>query len=334
MRLTLKITSLLLFSCYSTLSFGEYKAYHIQPVMCGVQHYYEGVAGDGRGTLVKKSLPNNSNIPPWFVWKSDIYGIQSWYGTGIIVSHIKVNNSHVTPVLKYNAPPFVTKENIGDTIVGFLQGWVQGFHGSQTSAKSLTFDEKTNPTLGFYLPAGNYMPGVHDGTVAYNVFSGVVGSNEYHGFSDYSNAFTWAIRHHGTLCIDPLKIVIRNSCTLKVNDINHGSVNAVDIEQGLAVKQSSMSLSCLLNDSVKLTLAGGVVHDNNMIVDMGNNVVSFLQISKQGGDVVKNGTEIQQVTYKNNYLYNIKSTLSPKDGSTPLMGGHIEGGAIIQIEFN
>lgn len=334
MRLTLKITSLLLFSCYSTLSFGEYKVYGKKPVICGVQHHYEGVAGEGQGTLVTNALPNNSNIPPWFEWKSGTYGAQSWYGTGIIVSYINVNNAKVTSVLKYNSPPFVTKENIGDTIVGFLQEWGRGFHGADKSARTITFNEKTNPTLGFYLPAGNYMPGVYHGTVAYRVFSGVVGSDVNKGFSDYSNAFTWAIGHHGTSCIDPLKIVIRNSCALKVNDINHGSVNAVDIEKGLALKQSSMSLSCLLNDSVKLTLAGGVVNNNNMIVDMGNNVVSLLHISKHGGGVVKNGAVIQQVTSKNNYLYNINSTLFPRSASKPLIGGRIEGKAIIQIEFN
>lgn len=334
MRLTLKITSLLLFSCYSTLSFGVYNVYEKQSVNCGVQHYYEGVAGEGRGTLVKKNFPSNANIAPWILWKSDIYGVQSWYGTGIIVLLINVNPAQVTPVLNYNSAPFVTKENIGNTIVGFLQQWVKGTHGDSTSARTITFDEKTNPTLGFYLPAGNYMPGVHYGTVTYKVFSGVVGSDLNKGFNDYSNAFRWAIRNHGTLCIDPLKIVIRNSCTLKVNDINHGSVNAVDIEKRLAVKQSDMSLSCLLNDSVKLTLAGGVVNNNNMIVDMGNNVVSLLHISKDGGNVVKNGTEIQQVISKTNYLYKINSTLSQKDMSKPLMGGHINGEAIIQIDFN
>ena len=334
MRLTSKITSLLLFSCYSTLSFGEYSVHEKQPVHCGVQHDYEGVAGEGLGTLAQNPFPSNTNIAPWMVWKSDIYGIQSWYGTGIIVSSINVDNALVTPVLNYNSGTFVTKKGINDTIVGFLQEWVQGTHGDSTSARSLLFGQQTNPTLGFFLPAGNYMPGVYYGTVTYRVFSGVVGSNVNKGFGDYSNAFTWAIKNHGTLCIDPLKIVIRNSCTLKVNDIDHGSVNAVEIEKGVAVKQSDISLSCLLNDSVKLTLAGGVVKDNDMIVDMGKNVVSLLRISKNEGDVVKNSTEIQQVTSKTNYLYKINSTLYPKSASEPLMGGHIEGNATIQLEFH
>lgn len=333
MRLTLKITSLLLFSCYSTLSFGEYAVYEQQPVHCGVQHDYEGVAGEGLGTLVERSFPSNANIRPWLIWKGPAYGRQSWYGTGIIVLQINVTDAPVTPVLRYNSPIFVTKEKIGETIVGLLQEYTDSGLGGK-SASTITFNEKTNPTLGFYLPAGNYMPGVHNGTVTYRVFAGAVGSSINKGFMDYSNAFTWAIKHHGRLCIDPLKIVIRNSCTLKVNDINHGSVNAVDIEKGLAVKQSDMSLSCLLNDSVKLTLAGGSFHDNNMIVDMGKNVVSLLSISKHGDDVVKNGTEIQQVTSKTNYQYKINSTLSPKKPLNPLMGGHIDGEAIIKIEFN
>ena len=326
MRLTLKITSLfLLFSCYTTLSFGgAYSVFEKRSVNCGVKHRYQGVAGE----LVVNNFPSNSNIQPWSTWKSSAFGTQSFYGTGIIVTNVDVENANVTPVV-HSANHF-KGEGIGNIVVGFLQQW------SNTSGKdaaSIVFDEKNNPTLGFRLLAGNYMPGVHSGHVAYKVFSGVVGSNQNNGYSDYSNAFNWAVSTRGELCIDPLEIVISNSCTLNVNDINHGSVNAVEIEKKSAVKQSTVSLSCLLNDSVKLTLAGGEVRDQNVIVDMGRNVVSLLSISKHGDDVVKNGTKMQ-VASKTNYLYNIKSTLTPKDESKPLMGGGIRGDAIIRVEFN
>lgn len=325
MRLTLKITSLfLLFSCYTTLSFGSiYSVLEKKPVHCGVKHRYQGVAGE----LVVNNFPSNSNIQPWSTWKSSTFGLQSFYGTGIIVMNVNVRNANVTPVV-YSPSPF-KGEGIGNIVVGFLQQWDEG----DKSAATITFNEKNNPTLGFHLLAGNYMPGVYSGDVAYRVFSGVVGSSQNNGYFDYSNAFRWAVSTHGVLCVDPLEIVISNSCTLNVDDINHGSVNAVEIEKKSAVKQSNVSLSCLLNDSVKLTLAGGEVRDKNVIVDMGRNVVSLLSISKHGDDVVKNGTKMQVVS-KTNYLYNINSTLTPKDKSKPLMGGSIRGDAIIQVEFN
>ncbi|WP_370550751.1 hypothetical protein NMD63_03810 [Edwardsiella tarda] len=331
MRLTLKIISLLLFYYYPTLSFGAYTVYENRPVNCGVTHYYQGVAAGGLGTLVRKPFPTNANITPWSTWKTDYYGAQSWYGTGIIVSNIKVSGAPVVPALDYNSSSYPTGTAIGDTIVSFLQQWTDSGHNS--SAMSIEFNENTGPILGFYLPAGNYTPGVYNGTVTYRAFSGVVGSDVYNGSSDYGNAFTWAINHAGTVCTDNLEITISNSCTLQANDINYDSVSAVDIEKRQAIKQSDMSLSCLLDDSVKLTLTGDGVSGDDVIVNMGNNVVSSLYISKFTGDVVKNGSVIP-VTSTTGYVYKINSTLSQKDKSTPLTGGAIEGSAIIQIAFN
>ncbi|MGY0151662.1 hypothetical protein ACVQ8M_04015 [Edwardsiella tarda] len=336
MRLVLKAIPLLLFSYYPALSFGAYVIRESKPVNCGVTHYYQGVAAGGQGTLVRKPFPNNANIAPWATVKTDVYGAQSWYGTGIIVSNIKVNGAPVVPVLDYNSSTFSTGRAIGDTIVGFLQQWIAVgvidghiiFH-----APSIEFNQNRAPILGFYLPAGNYTPGVYNGTVTYRAFSGVVASDVNNGNGDYGNAFTWAINHGGTVCTDNLEITISNSCTLQVNDINYDSVSAVDIEKRQAIKHSEVSLSCLLDDSVKLTLTGDGVSGDDVIVNMGNNVVSSLYISKFDGDVVKNGSVIP-VMSRYGYAYKINSTLSQKDKSTPLTGGAIEGSAIIQIAFN
>ncbi|UCQ28467.1 hypothetical protein DCF83_03970 [Edwardsiella tarda] len=331
MSLVLKIIPLLLLSYYPTLSFGAYIIQDSRPVNCGVTHYYQGVAAGGLGTLIRKPFPIDANITPWSTWKSDKYGTQSWYGTGIIVSNIKVSGAPVVPALDYNSSSFPTGTAIGDTIVGFLQQWTDS--GYNSSAMSIEFNESKAPILGFYLPAGNYTPGVYNGTVTYRAFSGVVGSDVNNGNNDYGNAFTWAINHAGTVCTDNLEIAISNSCTLQANDINYDSVSAVDIEKRQAIKQSDMSFSCLLDDSVKLTLTGDGVSGDDVIVNMGNNVVSSLYISKLGGDVVKNGSVIPVISTAG-YLYKINSTLSQKDKSTPLTGGAIEGSAIIQIAFN
>lgn len=325
MRLTLKMISLLLFSCYPALSFGGYTIQESKPVHCGVEHDYQGVAG----TLVEKPLPNNKNIAPWLTYKSSNYGTTSWYGTGIIVSSINVNNDHVLPKLKYNTPDFPTRTGYDDVIVGRLQRWF--YHVNGLGSSSIVFSENNAPILGFFLSPGNYKPGVYGGTIVYRVFSGVVGSDD--SSYDYQEAFRWAIQTHGNLCKDSLKITITNSCKLTASNINYNSVNAVDIEQRKAIKQSDMSLKCLLSDSVKLTFSDNNVSSDNVTVDMGNNVESLLSISKSEGDVVRS-RDVIPVESSVNYSYKINSTLRKKNESIPLTGGMINGKAIIQVEFN
>lgn len=325
MRLTLKMISLLLFSCYPALSFGGYNILESKPVRCGIEHDYQGVAG----TLVEGPLPNNKNIAPWSTYKSSYYGSTSWYGTGIIVSSIEVDNTYVQPKLKYNSSHFPTGTGYGDVIVGFLQRWFP--HVGDLGSSTVVFSERNAPTLGFFLPSGNYKPGVYRGTIVYKVFSGVVGSDDYS--YDYQKAFRWAIQHRGYLCRDSLKITIINSCKLAASDINYNSVNAVEIEQGRAIKQSDMSLTCLLSDSVKLTFFSNNVSSDNVTVDVGNNVESLLSISKSEGDVVKS-RDVIPVESSVNYSYKINSTLRKKNESIPLTGGSINGKAIIQVEFN
>lgn len=317
---------------YSISAFGALDIKEDKIISCGVTHTYVGTVGDSPSAPIL----SQKNLMPWSTWKQDLYGESSWYGSGVKVLDVKIPIP-VTYYL-YNGKGWPANESMGrlnETMVSRLQFW-QNQHlpnGEHSSARSILFTESEAPQMRIYLAPGDYSPGVYEGEISFQAFSGVIASDKVD--NDFKEVFLFGVNHGGTVCQDKLRLEVHNSCSLTTKDIHYGNINAEDFfnsNSSSLKKNEKILFKCQLNDSVSLSLVGAD-NDNSLNIDMGHNVISNLKITNLQGKAIGNGENVK-VKFGDDNVMILESSLSLKDNSGKLEGGDIAGSAIIRMLFN
>ncbi|MGL4434147.1 MAG: spore coat protein U domain-containing protein [Plesiomonas shigelloides] len=301
-----------------------------KPVNCSEVIKYFGNVSDYTGANLTNLLPSSSMIQPWNTWKGNsVNDVVSIYG-----SFFRINSVNIPEELpfKFYLQSWNSSNQVlpGQIAQSQIQTWTMG---PGNSAPSISFDQSNGVKLAFQQIPGSYIPGtIYSGSINMSIFSGVF-------YVPNSYSLTQAVNElmssgAPTTCNVPITIQIFNSCKIEAQPVSFGNVTTADIQNGKTNATSIVSASCLLNDSVTMSLSGGTSDaEGNILINMGSNLQTKLTLVDGSGAIITNSTplKVQGGVAMNSKL---NASLNVIDDTKPIPASDVSGNAILTLTYN